>query len=226
MRKISTILTTAIVASAAAGGLQAQDPELSAEEKALMDEVSIAYGTRLARDLREDGIYLDIDKFKEAFVAVSTGQEALADDEAIDSAFEQLREHMKAQQNKAQTEYLAENGKKEGVVTTDSGLQYEVLKEAKGAKPSATDQVTVHYHGMLINGDVFDSSVDRGSPATFPLNGVIKGWTEGVQLMPVGSKFKFTIPSDLAYGDRGSPPKIQGGATLIFEVELLSIGGQ
>ena len=120
--------------------------------------------------------------------------------------------------------FLEENAKKEGVVTTASGLQYIVMTKGDGAMPKETDNVTVHYHGTLLDGTVFDSSVERGQPATFPLNGVIKGWTEGVQLMNVGSKFRFFIPSDLAYGERGAGGAIGPNATLIFEVELISIG--
>ena len=119
--------------------------------------------------------------------------------------------------------FLAENKKKEGVVETASGLQYKVVKMGTGAKPTATDKVKVHYHGTLLDGTVFDSSVERGQPITFPLNQVIAGWTEGVQLMPVGSKFIFYIPSNLAYGDRAAGDKIKPGSTLIFEVELLDI---
>lgn len=118
--------------------------------------------------------------------------------------------------------YLTENAKKEGVTTTESGLQYEVLTEGAGESPSATDKVTVHYKGTLIDGTPFDSSYDRGEPATFPLNGVIAGWTEGVQLMKPGAKFKFTIPSTLAYGERDTPT-IPANSTLIFEVELLEV---
>jgi len=120
--------------------------------------------------------------------------------------------------------FLADNGKKKGVTTTKSGLQYEVLKQGDGAKPKATDKVTVNYRGTLIDGTEFDSSYKRGQPVTFPLNGVIKGWTEGVQLMSVGSKYKFVLPSDLAYGSRGAGPKIGPDSVLVFEVELISIG--
>lgn len=120
--------------------------------------------------------------------------------------------------------FLAENKKKPEVTTTASGLQYEVLTEGSGASPKATDSVTVHYEGTLISGEVFDSSIARNSPATFPLNGVIPGWTEGVQLMKEGSKFRFTIPYQLAYGEQGAGSSIPPFATLIFDVELLKIG--
>ncbi len=116
--------------------------------------------------------------------------------------------------------------KRKKVRTTTSGLKYEVLREGDGEKPSAADRVTVHYRGELVDGTVFDSSYDRGQPATFPLNGVIRGWTEGLQLMPVGSKYKFTIPPELGYGARGAGGRIPPNATLIFEVELLSIAGR
>lgn len=118
--------------------------------------------------------------------------------------------------------FLAENAEREGVVATGTGLQYEVISEGDGASPTAEDTVRVHYHGTLIDGTVFDSSVDRGQPAEFPLNRVISGWTEGVQLMKVGSKYKFYIPSDLAYGPRATG-SIKPNSTLIFEVELLDI---
>jgi FKBP-type peptidyl-prolyl cis-trans isomerase len=120
--------------------------------------------------------------------------------------------------------FLESNGKKSGVKTTASGLQYEVLKEGSGQKPKATDTVTVNYEGKLLSGKVFDSSIARQKPATFPLNGVIKGWTEGLQLMGVGAKYRFYIPSDLAYGPSGAGGAIGPNETLTFEVELLSIG--
>jgi FKBP-type peptidyl-prolyl cis-trans isomerase len=118
--------------------------------------------------------------------------------------------------------FLLENAKKEGVITLPSGLQYEILKAAEGAKPTIKSKVTTHYHGTLINGTVFDSSVERGQPLSFPLNAVIRGWQEGIPLMSVGAKYRFFIPQDLAYGMQSPSPAIPGGSALIFEVELLS----
>ena len=123
---------------------------------------------------------------------------------------------------KAGEEFLAENGKRENVVTLPSGLQYQIIKQGDGPKPLATNTVTCHYHGTTIKGEVFDSSVQRGQPASFPLNGVIKGWTEALQLMPVGSKWKLFIPPQLAYGNRNISREIGPNSTLIFEVELIS----
>ncbi|MNU19059.1 FKBP-type 22 kDa peptidyl-prolyl cis-trans isomerase [compost metagenome] len=120
-------------------------------------------------------------------------------------------------------DFLEQNKTKENIVALESGLQYEILKEGEGAQPTASQSVTCHYHGTLLNGNIFDSSVQRGQPATFPLNRVITGWTEGVQLMKVGSKFRFFIPPHLAYGDRQVGSDIGPNSTLIFEVELLGI---
>jgi len=142
---------------------------------------------------------------------------------AIQAYFTKISEAKGAENKKAGEAYLAENAKKKGIITTASGLQYEVVKMGDGAKPLATDEVTVHYHGTTTNGEVFDSSKERGEPATFPLNGVIAGWTEGLQLMPKGSIFKLYLPSNLAYGERGAGEKIPPHAVLIFEVELLDI---
>jgi FKBP-type peptidyl-prolyl cis-trans isomerase FklB len=119
--------------------------------------------------------------------------------------------------------YLQENAKREGVTTLPSGLQYEVIKDGTGSIPTLEDNVTTHYHGTLVDGTVFDSSVDRGEPASFPVGGVIKGWTEALQLMSVGSKWKLYVPYDLAYGERGAGAQIGPYSTLIFEVELISI---
>jgi len=133
-------------------------------------------------------------------------------------------ERAKGEENRlAGEQFLAENGKRTGVVTTASGLQYEVITLGTGPKPVASDKVKVHYTGTLIDGSKFDSSVDRGTPATFGVGQVIPGWVEGIQLMPSGSKFKFYIPSDLAYGPQGAGEKIPGNSALIFEVELLEV---
>jgi FKBP-type peptidyl-prolyl cis-trans isomerase FkpA len=138
-------------------------------------------------------------------------------------AKQQAKAALDSEKNEAiSAEYLAENAKREGVIVTDSGLHYEVLTEGEGAKPIASDTVKVHYRGTLLDGTEFDSSYSRNKPIEFPLAGVIKGWTEGVQLMNIGSKFKFVIPSDLAYGPRAQGP-IPGNSTLIFDVELLEI---
>ena len=132
---------------------------------------------------------------------------------------------VKAQRAKQEgIDFLANNAAKEGVTVTASGLQYEVLTAGSGKSPVATDLVTVHYHGTLIDGTVFDSSVERGEPASFPLNGVIPGWTEGLQLMQEGGKTRFYIPSELAYGDRAASELIGPGSTLIFDVELIKVG--
>jgi FKBP-type peptidyl-prolyl cis-trans isomerase FklB len=135
----------------------------------------------------------------------------------------QLKNEKAAANLKAGQDFLAANKDKPGVTTLPSGLQYEVITEGTGKKPLATNNVTCHYHGTLIDGTVFDSSVKRGQPATFPLNGVIKGWTEGLQLMPTGSKWRFFIPPHLGYGDRQVSAQIGPNSTLIFEVELLDV---
>lgn len=126
-------------------------------------------------------------------------------------------------QKKSGKDFLEKFKKEPGVQVTKSGLAYKIIEEGKGKNPVATDKVKVHYHGTLTNGEVFDSSKDRGQPVTFPLNRVIKGWTEGVQKVKEGGKIRLVIPSELAYGDNGAPPKIPGGATLVFDIELLEI---
>lgn len=150
-------------------------------------------------------------------------QEALtAYDGQINELMETKAKEASAESQAAGEKFLADNAKRDGVKVTDSGLQYEVLSEGEGDTPKAEDVVTVHYVGTLTDGTVFDSSVERGEPTSFPLNQVIPGWTEGVQLMPVGAKYKFVIPSELAYGENGAST-IPGNAVLVFEVELLDI---
>lgn len=139
-----------------------------------------------------------------------------------DMLFKKKAEQAAANQ-KAGEDFLNANKEREGVTALPSGLQYEILKDAEGPKPTAFNTVTCHYHGTLIDGSVFDSSVQRGKPASFPLNMVIKGWTEGLQLMSVGSKYRFFIPANLAYGERQVSAQIGANSTLIFDVELLGI---
>lgn len=170
---------------------------------------------------------MNIEAMAAAFRSASLGEEVKISEEdanAIVQKFFRDASEREAQTNLEEgNKFLEENGKREGVTTTESGLQYEVLTEGTGAKPAATDKVRVHYHGTLIDGTVFDSSVDRGEPAVFGVNQVISGWTEALQLMPVGSKWKVFIPANLAYGPRGAGADIGPNSALIFEVELLEI---
>lgn len=203
----------------------AQDKwDSSASEAQLMDRASRAYGTHFAQQLlQKQGLTLDVDKFMESFRAIAEGKPPLISEEDRTSTFAEMRDFLENRPKWQGSRFLAENQTKEGIKTTSSGLQYQVLKEADGAKPAASSTVTVHYTGKLIDGTVFDSSVERGEPASFGLSQVIAGWTEGLQLMPKGSKFRFFIPYNLAYGEAGSPPKIPGYSALIFDVELLKI---
>lgn len=193
-----------------------------------MDKLSYAWGLAMGQQLKGMGVStLDAEDFKDAVMAAFNGTEPkLPVEEAqklINDYLTDLQQKAEAAARKAGEEFLAENGKKENVKTTASGLQYIVEKEGTGAQPTAEDEVTVHYTGRLLNGKVFDSSVNRGEPATFPLNHVIPGWTEGVQLMKEGAKYTFFIPSDLAYGPQGIPNAIPPHSTLIFDVELIKV---
>lgn len=202
--------------------------------ESLTERISYSYGLMIARQLTERGIEIDLAQFSEAFKAVVEKKEPILSEEEVSAAFAENQKILDAKNasgpDKENLEkgaaFLAENAKKEGVKTTASGLQYEVINAGDGPKPKATDEVKVHYHGTLIDGKVFDSSVQRGEPAEFPLNRVIPGWTEGVQLMPKGAKYRFFIPYDLAYGERGAGADIKPYSALIFEVELLDILGQ
>lgn len=192
-----------------------------------MDKVSYALGMSIGRQLEQiSATELNIDDFSQAIKDVFAGSTHLTDSEAeitVQSFFQQKAEEQ-AKAAKAEGEnFLAENAKKPGVVTLPSGLQYQVLREGNGRKPSATDQVECHYEGTLINGQVFDSSYRRGETATFGLNQVIKGWTEGLQLMQEGAKYRFFIPYNLAYGERGAGQAIPPYAALIFDVELIKV---
>jgi len=193
-----------------------------------MDSVSYSLGISVANNLKSSGFEsIETHAVASAFSDVFEGYEVKINEEdanmLIQDYFVELSQKKSQEAISAGKALLAKNAKKEGVTTTASGLQYEVLTNGTGATPVETDQVTVHYHGTLVDGTVFDSSVERGQPATFPVNGVIPGWVEALQLMNVGSKYKLYIPSDLAYGERGAGGSIGPNETLIFEVELLSI---
>ena len=207
-----------------------KEHSMTIELKTLTQRLSYIVGENLAHQLYNDDLTLDADVVALAVNDVMTGQKSRLSDAEKQSTVEQVQQESQAKQTAAQAKnkadgiaYLAENAKKEGVTTTDSGLQYKQLSAGNGAKPTTADRVQVHYHGTLIDGTVFDSSYQRGEPIVFPVTGVIAGWVEGLQLMNVGSKFELTIPSHLAYGASGSGPVIGPDATLIFEVELLAI---
>jgi len=206
-------------------------PELKNEK----EKVGYSVGYQMGSEFRRQGMEIDSDMLMKGVLDALAGTEPLMTSDEMRQILGKLQEEIIATRKKQQEEqgkknkaegeiFLAENAKKKNVKTLPSGLQYQVLKEGKGTPPKAIDTVTVQYRGTMIDGTEFDSSYSRGQPATFPVNRVIKGWTEGLQLMKPGAKYKFFIPSDLAYGPRGAGPKIGPESTLVFEVELLSVG--
>lgn len=211
-------------------------PVLETEIQKQAYGLGASIGMYMQRNLAEhDKLGLTLDKalIERGFID-SINDKSAIEKEEIQALLTNLDKTMKAKQQEMAAKaseaslaegqkFLEDNAKKEGVMVTESGIQYSVLTASDGDKPAATDTVKVHYKGTFLNGETFDSSYDRGEPAVFPLNRVIKGWTEGVQLMSVGSKYKFTIPSDLAYGPNGNPPRIPGNSVLEFEIELLEI---
>lgn len=224
-----------LVAAVVVAGCSTKEQSKS-DIKTDMDKASYAIGFDIGSSLKsQDVTDLNLDLMYQGMVDAQSGEDTLMTQDEMMAALQTFQDTiMQRQQEKAEREttenlavgeaFLAENATKEGVQITESGLQYRVIEEGSGVNPSATSSVTVHYRGTLIDGTEFDSSYSRGEPATFGLNQVISGWTEGLQLMNVGSKYEFVIPSDLGYGERGT----QGGpigpnATLIFEVELISI---
>ncbi|MBX2835592.1 MAG: FKBP-type peptidyl-prolyl cis-trans isomerase [Gammaproteobacteria bacterium] len=218
-----TILAAALLAAASTHS-HSQDVALDTDNDKLSYSLGLMIGERV---LKNYGDTLNYDLILQAMKAQHTGAETAM---TLDGAQQTLQEQQqKAQAARAEEakqmgqKFLDDNAAREGVTVTDSGLQYEVLSEGDGPKPALEDTVSVHYVGTLTDGRTFDSSIDRGEPAAFPLQSVIPGWTEGLQLMPVGSKYRFVIPSDLAYGERGAGQSIGPGETLIFEVELLEI---
>ncbi len=201
--------------------------------KSDVDSTSYALGVLIAQNNKQSlesvpgGEKINIDLLSEAFRQVLKGDSTLFTpveaNEMVSNFFQKMGEKVAQENLEAGNAFLEKNKAREGVTTTASGLQYEVITEGTGPKPVAEDMVRVHYHGTLIDGKVFDSSVERGEPAEFPVGGVIQGWVEALQLMPVGSKWKIYLPASLAYGERGAGGDIQPNSALVFEVELLEI---
>ncbi|MFO7751158.1 MAG: FKBP-type peptidyl-prolyl cis-trans isomerase [Desulfobacteraceae bacterium] len=227
-RNLSALLISAALICSGAPAF-GQDTLKTEQEK-----ISYALGINIGQNLKKD-VDVDIDAFFKGIKDSQTEKSLLSDEEMKQTmmAFQkkmqqkqQVKMQKAAQQNKADgAAFLKANKKEEGVKTLESGLQYKVIKKGEGASPKASDTVKCNYKGTTIDGEVFDSSYKRGEPASFQVDGVIKGWTEALQLMKVGSKWELFIPSDLAYGDSGAGKAIAPGSTLIFEVELLGIEG-
>ncbi len=205
------------------------------EPETMLERFSYAFGYLFTQSYVQDGLEFDVDYFSMAMNEALQGEEGYYSQEQINEILMEFQTLMMEEETAAQAEvssanleeadtFLAANKGRDGIITTESGLQYEVLVEGDGVKPTASDVVTVHYEGSLVNGLVFESSYEGGNPATFALGGVIPGWVEGLQLMNVGSKYRLFLHPDLAYGEAGSPPVIEPNKMLIFEVELLSIG--
>jgi FKBP-type peptidyl-prolyl cis-trans isomerase FklB len=211
-------------------GLAAETTQLKSQK----DKVSYSIGINVGNNIKQFPGDIDLDIVMKGFKDALAGTKPILSEEEMRTVMAAFQKEMTAKQaemmksqgdkNKKEGEaFLAENKKKEGVKTLASGLQYKVIKEGTGKIPKATDKVKTHYQGTLIDGTEFDSSYKRGEPATFPVNGVIPGWTEALQLMKVGSKWQLFVPSKLAYNERGAGPKIGPNAVLIFTIELLSV---
>lgn len=249
MKKYVTFAVAALVAVAGVVGAQqsgqpAQQPAAQSAQPAapqagkpesVQDRAAYVIGFNLGRQLKQNDINANTDLIVKGLRDGLAGAAGALTEEEMQAAMQAFQQQVMAQQqekqkavgekNKVEGEaFLAKNKERQGVKTTASGLQYEVLKEGTGAQPKATDTVTVHYKGTLMDGTPFDSSYDRGEPATFVLNQVIPGWTEGVQLMKAGGKYKLYIPAALGYGERGAGGDIGPNAPLVFEIELISVG--
>ncbi len=229
-------LTSLLVAGMALSVAQAQ-PATQTPPSTTQQKTSYVIGLNIGNDPMLRGIEIDVNMLARGIADALSGKQPALSEQEIQAAFAELRKIMAAKEEEAMAEarkqgelnkqrgeqFLAQNKAKPDVKTTPSGLQYKVLKSGNGPTPTATDKVRTHYHGTLIDGTVFDSSVQRGEPAEFPVGGVIRGWTEALQLMKVGDKWQLFIPSELAYGPRGAGGVIGPNATLIFEIELLDI---
>ncbi|MGI8893179.1 MAG: FKBP-type peptidyl-prolyl cis-trans isomerase [Bacteroidia bacterium] len=199
--------------------------------KTQVDSVSYGIGVAIGENLKRDKLdSINVDIMAKGIRDILKGDTTAMSQEQANQIISTYLEGMRAQQTAASQatarKFIEDNKSKQGVTETPSGLQYEVITMGTGSKPLATDTVVTHYHGTLTNGEIFDSSVKRGEPVSFPVNQVIPGWTEALQMMPVGSKWKLVIPSNLAYGEQGAGGVIGPNETLIFEVELLGIKGK
>jgi len=234
------MIRSAIIAMACIGLFSVQACSQSSDKGAPMelktqkDKASYSIGVSIGKNLKDQKVEITTDILVKGLLDAYTGAKTQLTEKEMGDVLTQFQQEIMAKaqeeatkkggENKTKGEkFLADNKNKPGVKSTPSGLQYSVITEGTGPKPIASSTVKVHYTGKLIDGTTFDSSVDRGEPVEFPLNGVIKGWTEGVQLMSKGSKFKFYIPAELAYGERGAGNAIGPNETLVFEVELLDI---
>ncbi len=229
--KMKTLLTAILSIMLIAGYADAGDKTALKNEK---DKVSYSIGTQIGNNFKNQSMDVDVDLLAKGIKDALTGGKLLMTEKEIKETITALQKDMMAKQaermkvvaekNRKEGEaFLADNKKKEGVKTTPSGLQYKVIKDGNGPTPKMADTVTVNYRGTLINGTEFDSSYKREEPATFPVNSVIPGWTEAMQMMKVGSKWHLFVPANLAYGEQGAGPQIGPNSTLIFEVELTAI---
>ncbi len=226
MKKVLVLL---LMSTFVAGAAFAADKLKSEQEK-----LSYAIGMNIATNMVQQKVDVDADQLAAGLKAVLKGEETIMTQEEMGQILTAYQQEMQMKQmaeaaaaaaanEKLAQEYLEKNGKEDGVVTLESGLQYKVIKAGEGASPQADSTVQVHYSGTLLDGTEFDSSYKRGEPASFPVNQVIPGWTEALQLMKEGAKWQLAIPAQLAYGERGAPPTIPPNATLLFDVELLKI---
>ncbi|UTA48026.1 FKBP-type peptidyl-prolyl cis-trans isomerase [Simiduia sp. 21SJ11W-1] len=226
---VSGIALASVLLAACGADKKAEEAKL----ESLESKVSYMFGTNMASQFKQEGFQLDANAIALAINDVQAGKESRISEEEMQQVMQDFQAKAQAQQEekfnavaegnlKESETFLAENAQKEGVQTTESGLQYKVVAEGEGDKPTTADSVTVHYKGTLIDGTEFDSSYSRGEPVSFPVTGVIPGWTEALQLMSPGAKYELYIPSDLAYGPGGTGP-IGPNQALIFEVELLSV---
>jgi FKBP-type peptidyl-prolyl cis-trans isomerase FklB len=229
---MKAITTAALALGLLAGSASAADPKMTLKDN--KDKVSYSIGLNIGKSMKQEGLDINPDALAAAMKDVFSGAKPQLTDEEVQAVMQEFQKEMMAKRMKGQQEgltknkaegekFLADNKKKEGIKTTASGLQYKVIKDGTGKTPKATDTVSTHYRGTLISGKEFDSSYKRGEPAEFPVNGVIKGWTEALQLMKEGAKWQLFIPSDLAYGERGAGQDIGPNSTLIFDIELLSV---